>query len=806
MERLTHVFSVPAIAHSETAAAPRISTERLIDSLPALIAYIDAGRKYIYVNRAYALGYAKHPSEIKGRSLKDIIGEAEYRSIESKLDEALDGREVSFEHYMFSANGDHRYLQSTYTPETVNGIVNGIVAHIVDITEQKRKEQEMFADRGELEDFLENAPVGIHKVDASGRIVYANRAEIDMLGYTREEYIGSYVRDFHVRKEAVDTFFRKLANRESVQDHEAQLLGKDGRVRHVLISANVLWKNGEFIHTRCFTRNITDRKLVEEYLREKNKTLQILNSIGNTISANLDLKKLVQSVTDATTEISGAEFGAFFYKDFDDKDPVFKLHCVSGSHQHRFHELFASASLSTFTPLFYPEEVIRVNNTGNDVANGLSTLLKAQGIEDIPFRSYMVMPVISKNGELFGGLLFGHSSPSVFNDRSEILVESIALQAAIAIDNSRLFEAKQAGEERFRVLAESVPQVIWTACPDGNIDYVNQKWTDYSGQDFTDALDSGWLNIVSPEDTVRTVMTWTNALHTGSVFEHELRLRECDGTYRWHLSRALPIKDKGGNIIKWFGTFTDIHDQKMLNEKKDEFIGIASHELKTPLTSIKAYVQLLERLLAGMNNDTAKTYIAKTQIYIDRLHHLIADLLDVTRIQAGKLKFNMAEFDFDQFLTESIDNMQYTTSKKILLSGFANCIIKADRQRLEQVCTNLLSNAIKYSPKSDRVEIHVTREGNDVKVAVRDYGIGIKKDYLPRIFDRFYRVDGITHQFQGLGIGLYIAHEIIKRHNGNVWAESEEGHGSTFYFTIPVKAEIVGGPSSAMGDPADRAV
>jgi PAS domain S-box-containing protein len=556
----------------------------------------------------------------------------------------------------------------------------------------------------------------------------------------------------------------------------------------VLISANVLWKNGRFVHTRCFTRNITDRKLVEEYLREKNKTLQVLNSIGNTISANLDMKKLVQSVTDATTEICGAEFGVFFYRDQDDKAPVFKLHSLSGSHQSRFTGFYSSRVLSAITPLFYSEQIIRINDIGKDIEPGVANVLRSQGIKSFPFTSYMIMPVISKNGELFGGMFFGHSLPDIFNDRSEVLVESIALQAAIAIDNSRLFEAKQAGEERFRALAESVPQVIWTAQADGNLDYVNQKWIDYSGQSFAETLGSGWLNVVFTDDTVSTVALWAKALQSGVIFESELRLRKSDGSYRWHLSRALPIKDKNGIVVKWFGTFTDIHDQKMVNEKKDEFIGIASHELKTPLTSIKAYVQLLERLLSEIDNETAKTYIAKTQIYIDRLHHLIADLLDVSRIQAGKLKFNMADFDFDEFITESIENMQYTTSKQILLSGSAGCRIKGDRQRLEQVCTNLLSNAIKYSPRADKVLVVVSKEDDMVKVAVTDFGIGIPKDYLNRVFDRFYRVDGITHQFQGLGIGLYIANEIIRRHKGNVWAESEEGKGSTFYFTVPVKS------------------
>lgn len=793
---------IPSMVASSQ-AGNEVQLHFITDAVPALISYVDSQQCYTFVNEAYCRWFGKSREEIIGRNMREVMGDAVYRTVRPYAERALEGEEVSYEDWIDYRDGIQRYVNAKYTPQRdSDGIVRGYVSLVVDMTEQKKAEDDVRQHRQELSDFLENAPVGIHWMDATGRIIYANQSNLTILGYTRDEFVGHNMREFFVSLEQLEDLFDRLGNREEVRDHEVRLVGKDGMIRHVLISSNVLWKDGKFVYTRCFMRDITDRKLVEEYLREKNKTLQILNSIGNTISANLDLKKLLQSVTDATTEISGAEFGAFFYRDHDDKDPMFKLHSVAGSHQSRFESFYSPRILSVFTPMFFIEQIIRVNDIDEDVENGIANVLYSQGFRELPFRSYMVMPVISKNGELFGGLFFGHSSPGVFTDRSEILVESIALQAAIAIDNSRLFEAKQAGEERFRVLAESVPQVIWTALPDGNLDYVNQKWTDYSGQPLQEALDTGWLNVVYTEDTVRSVMSWTNALHTGTIYENELRLRRGDGAYRWHLSRALPIKDKSGTIIKWFGTFTDIHDQKMLNEKKDEFIGIASHELKTPLTSIKAYVQLLERLLTEMNNDTAKTYVAKTQIYIDRLHHLIADLLDVTRIQAGKLKFNMAEFDFDEFMRESVENIQYTTSKQIILNGFVDCSIKGDRQRLEQVCTNLLSNAIKYSPRADKVMVTVSRDDNEVTVAVTDYGIGIPKENLNRVFDRFYRVDGITHQFQGLGIGLYIAHEIIKRHHGRCWAESEEGKGSTFFFSLPINVTAVNDEPEVTGKAA----
>jgi PAS domain S-box-containing protein len=232
--------------------------------------------------------------------------------------------------------------------------------------------------------------------------------------------------------------------------------------------------------------------------------------------------------------------------------------------------------------------------------------------------------------------------------------------------------------------------------------------------------------------------------------------------------------------------FTDISERKQLDERKDEFIGIASHELKTPLTSIKGYTQLLERIVRDSNNEKAKLYLAKTNTYINRLNSLIADLLDVTRIQAGKLVFNLAKFDFDELVKESIESIQLTTNHIIELVGGAGVQVTADRNRLEQVLTNLLTNAVKYSPQADKVIVTVRKNGQNVEVSVRDFGIGIPKANQAMIFDRFYRVESSENSFSGLGIGLHIAAEIIRRHKGTLTVESDDDAGSTFTFRLPI--------------------
>jgi two-component system CheB/CheR fusion protein len=225
--------------------------------------------------------------------------------------------------------------------------------------------------------------------------------------------------------------------------------------------------------------------------------------------------------------------------------------------------------------------------------------------------------------------------------------------------------------------------------------------------------------------------------------------------------------------------------------RKDEFITVASHELKTPLTSVKGYVQLLERNVSKLpNNEALLKYTQKAGIYLNRLNYLVSELLDVTKMQAGKLAYYFKIFDFNEMVTEAVEGARYISdSHDITVTGSVSRQVCGDKYRLEQVVSNLLSNAIKYSPQSDRIVVRIEEIGENVQVAVTDFGGGIPDDKKENIFEKFYRTDE-AQEVSGLGIGLYIAKEIVERHNGKIWFISEVGKGSTFYFRIPIeKAE-----------------
>jgi signal transduction histidine kinase len=233
----------------------------------------------------------------------------------------------------------------------------------------------------------------------------------------------------------------------------------------------------------------------------------------------------------------------------------------------------------------------------------------------------------------------------------------------------------------------------------------------------------------------------------------------------------------------------EIEQRKIAESKKDEFISIASHELKTPLTSVKGYMQLAELSVLGDEKDNALRFLDRSSNQINKLDILIGELLDISKMASGRLDFNLNDFRFEPFLDTVIDIFQRSNPEwHIIRTGYADIMIYGDEMRLEQVLLNYLSNAIKYSHGSDKVYIHIeTLPSMEIKVSVRDEGIGISTADQANLFKKFYRVAQSSNKYQGLGMGLYICAEIIHSHRGSYGVERELGEGATFYFTLPIK-------------------
>ena len=347
-------------------------------------------------------------------------------------------------------------------------------------------------------------------------------------------------------------------------------------------------------------------------------------------------------------------------------------------------------------------------------------------------------------------------------------------------------EEQQRLLKQFEFVTGFMPVQLWTAKTDGELDYVNERTVEYFGVPAEDIVGPAWQTFVHPDDFAACIDVWAHSLTTGDPYQFEFRLKDKEGVYKWHLARALPFKNDG-EIVKWFGTNTDIDDQKQLQRQKDDFLGIASHELKTPVTSIKAYAQVLGAMLTKEGETKKAEMVLRMDAQVNRLTNLIGDLLDVTKINSGRLQFNKTWFDFNQVIKETVEDLQHTTQKHTLTTDFSKTgKVYSDKDRIGQVITNLITNAIKYSPQSEKIIISTKLENAEVTVCVQDFGIGIPTDKTDRVFEQFYRVSGNKqHTFPGLGLGLYISSEIIRREGGRMWVNSVEGKGSTFCFALP---------------------
>ena len=353
-------------------------------------------------------------------------------------------------------------------------------------------------------------------------------------------------------------------------------------------------------------------------------------------------------------------------------------------------------------------------------------------------------------------------------------------------------KALMESEQLFRSIATALPLILWMSNPTGEITFINQKWLEFLGLPGNGNFDGEvWYKAILEEDQERAIQTYMHAMQTATTLSMEYRIRRPDGKIVWTYSLGQPQYDQLGNYTGFLGYTIDISTQKELQRQKDEFIGIASHELKTPVTSIKAYTQLLKEMFSKRGNTLETQMLTKMDGQITKLTNLISDLLDVTKIHAGKLQFNDAYFNFDKMADEVVEELQRTTNRHQIIKQFNNVgMVYGDEHRLGQVITNFLTNAIKYSPGANKILVTTSIEDGHVKLCVQDFGIGIPQDNLEKVFEQFYRVgNGKELLFPGLGLGLYISAEIIRREGGKIGVDSTEGEGSTFYFTLPIESK-----------------
>lgn len=349
--------------------------------------------------------------------------------------------------------------------------------------------------------------------------------------------------------------------------------------------------------------------------------------------------------------------------------------------------------------------------------------------------------------------------------------------------------------ERTReTIAESIPQLVWTTTPDGNVDYFNKRWREYTGE-------LPWQSVVHPDDAERVLGRWKECLESGQAYEVELRLRRKDGLYRWFLARACPLRDKTGRIVKWLGANTDIQEQKLVAEERevllqrareavrarDVFLAIAAHELKTPLTPLRLETQSLLRAVHAnrLTPERLGEKLSTMDRQMDRLDQLVTDLLDVARIAGGRFELTLEHVDLAEVVRDVVERYAKDLPRDGTVSvDVAPGIIGYwDRGRIDQVVTNLLTNAIKYG-RGAPITIEGWADDTRAWLEITDRGIGIAPEHRERIFGQFERAVSERH-YGGLGLGLWITRQVVEALGGTVTVKSEVDVGSIFTVQLP---------------------
>ncbi len=413
------------------------------------------------------------------------------------------------------------------------------------------------------------------------------------------------------------------------------------------------------------------------------------------------------------------------------------------------------------------------------------------------------------NNQFFTGIVHDITDQVTTNEAIQNLNGQLsAINEQLTVSNEELAEINneltvtqlglKENEERFRQISDNIAQLAWMADATGYIFWYNKRWYDYTGTTLEDMQGWGWDKVHHPDHLQSVVKAWTRDLENGEVFELTFPLRSKDGEYRWFLTRAVPLKDNDGKVLSWFGTNTDVTEQRQDDQRKNDFIGMVSHELKTPLTSLSAYLQMMAIKASKTDDGFTKGALEKANKQIRKMTTMINGFLNVSRLESGKIHIDTERFDMALLVKEvEEESIATITSHQIIFAPVNETFIMADRDKIGQVINNFISNAVKYSPAGSTIRIACVTKNNNAELRVEDEGYGINTEDQEKLFDRFYRVKNKDmHTISGFGIGLYLCAEIVQRHNGKIWVQSQPGKGSAFYFSLPVN--IAAKPVSAI--------
>jgi PAS domain S-box-containing protein len=675
------------------------------------------------------------------------------------------------------------------------GTILGAAKIARDITIRKQEEQARF----HLATLVESAESPILSKTLEGIITSWNRAAEQTYGYSAQEAVGQSITLIFPpdRLNEFVTIMERIRQGERVSLYETERRRKDGTLLPVSVLISPICNSkGQIIGASSIAHDISERKRIQAQEH-------FLIQVSDLLASSLDYQETLANVAHLVVP----QLADWFAVDLVDTSGHFDLIELAHTDPEQVHWARTLCERHPIDP-DAPLGAARVARRSQaelyrEIPDELLVAVARNEEElamlrQIGYSSAMLVPMVAR-GKTFGVITFvATASGKHYDERDLVLAEEVGRRVGIALENARLYREVQQSRDQFDIILQGVADGIVVYAPDGSIIYANE-----AAAHMTDLASAQQMQATAPLDLIDQyeLIDEQRRPFPRCQFPHQRVLageREAQAIIgytrqgtgqleRWSLVKSRPVLGENGKVEMVISILHDITERMSLERRKDAFISMMSHELKTPITSLKGFTTIMQRRLSKEEDVQALHYLSRMNAQLDKLTRLISELLDISRMQSGKLALQTEPVDLDGLIEETVENVQAACSTHhLLIEGRTGVQVMGDRERLGQVFINLLNNAIKYSPGAQTVQVHLWQDGEQAIASVQDFGMGIDKAHHEKIFERFYQVSGPEKSTSaGLGIGLSISHEIVARHQGRIWVESSRGKGATFFVALP---------------------